>query len=116
MSSPPPDELLRRLRAIYCHDRGLTYEQYDQLVAEERITFQELTELVEVLFTQVQYMGLSDFLFQEEAAQRKADKERLAEIQASLKRIGSSPALKERYAGVVQELIDEGNEIKSRLS
>lgn len=115
MSSPDPDELLRRLRAVYCRHRCLTYEQYDELIAQERITFQEVMELVHVLFTEAQNMGLYDFIFQEEVKARKADQARLAEIERQLKRIGSVSTLQQVYAAETKKLIAEGNEIKQRL-
>lgn len=120
MPQPPPEELLRRLRAIYCRHRGITYETYDRLVAEERITFAELIELCEVLFTEIQHVGLYDFLFREEVRERKELQKRLAEIETALGRIGTmsrkSPALAARYRQTVEKLREEGNAIKRRLA
>lgn len=116
MPSPPPEELLRRLRAVYCRHKSMTYEQYDVLVAEERISFAELKELVEVLFTELQHAGLYDFIFREEAQAKQRDKDRLAEIEAQLKRIGSVGILGDLYKDEIARLTAEGNEIRQRLT
>lgn len=117
MRYPPPDELLRRLRAIYCNQKGLTYSAFDQLVEAEQITFAELLECVQVLMTQIQFAGLHDFIFQEDALDRQAVKSRRLEIEAELKRLGTlmamHPTLREQYKPRSDQLVQEGRSLAS---
>lgn len=115
-SLPSTDDLLHRLKVVYCRHRAISYELYDQLVAEERITFQEVQELVEVLFTEVQHVGLYDFIFREAAADRERAKRRIVEIEAALKRLGGFIGIAEKdghldraaaYRAQAQQLVAE---------
>ena len=69
---PRSVDLWRRLRAIYCRHRGMTYDDFDRLALAGRISFGEVLELVEVLFTELQHAGLYEYLFREEVRARNA--------------------------------------------
>lgn len=103
MPLPSPDELLRRLRAVYCRHKGLTYEQYDALVAAHRLSMQEVWELLEVLFGEINNLGLVDFLFAEDARAR----EELKELNKAIDRVAQMSQMNPERADELRPLFND---------
>jgi hypothetical protein len=111
-----PQEFHDRLRSVFCRHRGIMYDEYDARVASESLTIQEVRELLDVLFGEIQNAGLYDILFADEAEEHRRKKERLAEIEKSLHRIGLLGAAgRERYAIQFEQLRAEAKELRASL-
>ncbi len=113
---PAPEELLRRLRAVYCRHRGICYERYDRMVASEEITWAELLEVTEVLFCELQNAGLYDFIFREEAARRDGIRARLGELERAKQRVASLNRLGVIGDSQMAELARESAALRAELS